>query len=157
MVPDSSEDCEQQQLHEARKCTERLINTRDRSETELRQRLLKKGFDPAVVEREVASAVAAGLIDDERFMRLYIQGKKNRYWGQRRIESELRRFGIDLKLHEGYPERFFTEEDELTRAQACLARFHTNAKDPWVASYRHLVSKGFELQVAQRTLKKLTI
>ncbi|MCL1846809.1 MAG: RecX family transcriptional regulator [Coriobacteriia bacterium] len=151
-APDSPKSFDEQ-LQEARKCTERLINYRDRSAAELMQRLQRKGFEQTVVAHEVDSAIAIGLVDDERFTRLFIQGKKNRNWGQRRIESELRRFGIELRLCDGYPERFFTEEDELKRASECLNRFHTNAKDPWAASYRYLVSKGYEAQVAQRVLR----
>lgn len=145
------------ELQRARKHTERLINTRDRSSSELGQRLKKAGFSSEVIAREVEEAVASGLVDDQRFMQLYIQGKTRSGWGQNRIVAELRRFGIDLRHCDGYPDSFFTAEDELDRALECLNRFHTSSKDPWNARYRRLLSKGYTRETAQTALKTLTI
>lgn len=145
------------QLKEARKRTERLINTRDRSSAELKDRLTRIGFTDEVVQHEVAAAVDAGLVDDQRFARLFIQGKTNRGWGQARIVSELRRFGIDLRLYEGYPECFFTPEDQFSRALECISKFHTSSKDPWSAHYRRLISRGYSREIAIKVLKTLTI
>jgi regulatory protein len=132
-----------EQLYEARKKTERLLAVRDRSEREMRDRLTQAGFSEQVVEREVGLLVAAGLIDDERFTRLYIAGKSRSGWGRLRIEKELGRFGIDLKHCEGYPEEFFCEEDEFERALHDLERFSSRAKDRYSAQYRFLAAKGF--------------
>jgi regulatory protein len=137
-----------------RRRTERLIGTRERSEAELRSRLLRAGFDEDVVQREVARCIAAGLVDDERFARLYIAGKKRSGWGCRRIEQELLRFGIELRACEDYPAAFFNEDDEFERACACLARFHSSARDQQAARFRRLLSKGFSTQIAQRALRE---
>jgi regulatory protein len=134
--------------------TERLIGTRERSKAELRSRLLQAGFGEDVVEQELARCIAAGLVDDERFARLYIAGKKRSGWGCRRIEQELIRFGIELRACEDYPAAFFNEEDELERACACLARFHSSARDQHAARFRRLLSKGFSIQTAQRALRE---
>jgi len=142
-----------EQLHEARKRTERLINVRDRSSAELRKRLREAGFTDAVVEEEVEDALSLGLIDDERFTRLYVQGKKRSGWGQNRIEVEIRRYGIELRYCEGYPESFFTEEEELRRAQECLSCFHSAAKNRWAAQYRRLISKGFSTGITLKALR----
>ena len=145
------------QLREARKKTERLISVRDRSSAELKLRLEKAGFSDTVIRREVDDALSAGLVDDERFMRLYIEGKKRCGWGQNRIEAELKRFGIEIRLSEGYPESFFDEEEEIKRAQECLCSFRSSAKDQWAAGYRRLISRGFSREIAQKVLRTLTI
>lgn len=132
-----------EQLYEARKRTERLLAVRDRSELEMQDRLSQAGFSEKVVEREIGLLVAAGLIDDTRFARLYIAGKSRSGWGRIRIEKELGRFGIDLKHCEGYPEEFFCDGEEFERAAAVLERFHSHAKDQYSARYRFLASKGF--------------
>jgi regulatory protein len=133
--------------------TERLIGTRERSEAELRERLLRAGFDKDVVEGEVRRCVAAGLVDDQRFARQFIAGKKHSGWGRTRIEQELRRYGIELRLFEGYPELFFSDEDELGRALACLERFHSSARDQGAARFRRLLSKGYSMEIAQKALR----
>ena len=147
----------EEQLREARKCTERLINVRERSSVELGRRLQKAGFADDIVEREVNGAVSAGLINDERFALLYMQSKKRSCWGRSHIEAKLRFFGIDIKSFEGYPERFFSDEEEIQLAQEYLKRFHTSSKDPRAACFRRLTSRGFSFETAQKATKKLTI
>jgi len=148
---------EQLQLREARKRTERLINTRERSSTELSQRLSKAGFADAIVECEVDDALAKGLVDDERFAQLYIESKKRSGWGQRHIEAKLRLFGIDIKSFEGYPERYFSDQEEAHLAEEYVERFHTTSKDPRSACFRRLINRGFSQEIAKRAVKKLTI
>jgi regulatory protein len=142
-------------LQGARKKAERLIGVRDRSETELRGRLARAGFDEPIVERVVSEALSVGLLDDDRFVRLYIAGKKRSGWGRLRIERELTRYGIELGCREGYPGAFFTDEDEFDRARACLEKHPVRAKDQRAAQYRHLLSKGFSAGIARKALFSL--
>jgi regulatory protein len=142
----------EEQLYEIRKRTERLLAARDRSESEMRDRLTRAGFSEKVVEREVSLLVASGLVDDKRFTSLYVAGKRRSGWGRFRIERELGRFGIDLKHCEGYPEEFFCDTDELERATDCLARFRSQAKDRYAAQYRFLASKGFSADIIRKAL-----
>jgi regulatory protein len=142
-------------LREARKKAECLISVRERSEVELRERLKRAGFKDAVVEQVIGEALAVGLVDDSRFVELYVAGKKRSGWGQARIERELRRYGIELQQQGSYPDEFFSEEEECERAFACLEGFRSRAKDQEAARYRHLLSKGFSQQVAWRTLRSL--
>jgi regulatory protein len=141
----------------ARAKTELLIKVRDRSTKELADRLRQAGFPEQIARAEVARAVRAGLVDDERFCRLYVSGKAHLGWGRNRITREIRRYGIDLSQKEGYPEAFFSEEDELERARLCLRSFHTRSKNPQAACLRRLVNKGFSLSIARQALSELTV
>lgn len=47
----------------------RLLSVRPRSRRELRDRLLRAGFEPEEVEEELGRLEAVGLVDDERFAR----------------------------------------------------------------------------------------
>jgi regulatory protein len=142
----------EEQLQEARKKAERLLSVRERSEAELRERLGRAGFDEQIVDRVINEAQGVGLIDDARFVRLYIAGKKRSGWGCLRIERELKRYGIELRCCMGYPEEFFTDEDEIARASVCLERLHSRAKDQGAARYRHLLSKGFSTTTAWKAV-----
>jgi regulatory protein len=145
----------EEQLLGARKKAERLISVRDRSEAELRGRLGRAGFDEQVVERIVSEARTVGLVDDARFVRLYIAGKKRSGWGCVRIERELKRYGIELRPSAGYPEAFFSDEDEVDRARLCLTRLRSRARDQQSAQYRHLLSTGFSPTTAWKALRSL--
>jgi regulatory protein len=140
-------------LREARGKAERLLSVRDRSTGELRRRLAHAGFDETVVERVIGEAQATGLLDDARFTRLYVAGKKRSGWGRVRIEKELARYGIELRRCDGYPGEFFTDEDELERAQVCLERLRSRAKNQRAAQYHHLMAKGFSAETTHRALR----
>ncbi|MDR1014054.1 MAG: recombination regulator RecX [Coriobacteriales bacterium] len=142
----------EERLRAARRKAERLIGVRERSVAELGLRLAQAGFEEALVAQVVGEAQAAGLVDDGRFARLYIEGKKRSGWGRSRIEQGLERFGIEPGCHEGCPAASFSDDDELERARACLERFRSRAKDPQAARYRHLLSKGFSPQIARRAV-----
>jgi regulatory protein len=141
------------QLKQARQKAECLISARDRSETELRKRLERAGFEKSIVDQVIDEVLAVGLVDDKRFIQLYLAGKKRGGWGRVRIEQELRRYGIELHRCEGYPEEFFSEEDELERARACLEGFHSSAKNQEAARYRHLMTKGFSAETTWKALR----
>ncbi len=141
-----------EQLREIQKRTEMLIRVRDRSEFELKDRLARVGFDSALIEHELARTQASGLVDNERFTRLFISGKKKCGWGQIRIENELKRFGIELHTLDGYPEEFFEYEEELDRAESLLQNFRTTAKDKYAACYRKLQAKGFSSEIISKAM-----
>jgi regulatory protein len=140
---------EEQQLALARKKAERLISVRERSEAELRARLARAGFDEPIIERVLSDALAIGLVDDARFARLYVASKKRSGWGRLRIEKALADFVI--KLTDG-----LSDEDELSRARACLAKHRVRAKDERAAHYRYLLSKGYTSTIAYQALPTST-
>jgi regulatory protein len=149
----ADEECNpEERLRQARRKVEHLIGTRERSEAELRVRLMRAGFDEALTERVLDEARVSNLVDDARFIHLYIAGKKRSGWGRIRIERGLTRYGIELRSHEGYPQAFFTDEDEIDRARSCLERFHSRAKDQRVACYHHLMAKGFSAETTHKVL-----
>jgi regulatory protein len=140
-------------LHCARRQAERLISVRDRSEAELTERLIRAGFEADIVKQVVDEAVVVGLVDDERFVRLYVAGKKRSGWGRLRIERSLEGFGIGPGSRAGCLGDLLTDEEELERACACLEQYRPRAKDQDAARYRHLLSKGFNSQIAHRALQ----
>ena len=137
-----------------KKC-ERLLSARERSAGELLRRLQTDGFDFELAQGLVARLQESGLVDDERFCRLYVQGKRRQGWGMRRIVYELKSYTIDA---ESYPELFdgFTNDDELERASEALQRYRGRSADPYAGRYRYLASKGFAPDIISQTLKANT-
>jgi regulatory protein len=152
VVKEKGESVFEEQLQQARKKAECLIGVRDRSEAELRERLRRAGFRDLIVEQVMNEALAVGLVDDRRFIQVYVASKRRSGWGRVRIEQELRRYGIELGRYGGYLEEFFSEGDELERACACLEGFYSRAKDQKAARYRHLLTKGFSPETAWKAL-----
>lgn len=81
-----------------RKCREYallLFSYRARSEKELRQRLEKKGWTPAVIEEVIKNLKETGLLDDEKLARRFVHDRITvGHKGKSRVKAELTRIGI---------------------------------------------------------------
>lgn len=131
-----------------------LLNTRDFSEFSMRQRLAKAGFPQDVIDQAVAYALKSRLIDDKRFADLFISSRVQAGYGRQRIERELQERGIDCFEVPGYPDAYFDDEDELSRALSCLDSHHTSAKNARDSHFRYLLNKGFSSSIASRALRQ---
>ena len=83
----------------------KLLDYQDRTSSELREKLLKKGFSEEDIEEVVPALEESGLVNDERYASLYAQSKLNAGKGSRWIKQKLREKGvtdekIENALHE---------------------------------------------------------
>lgn len=74
----------------------RLLAHRPRAERELAARLRRRGFPAATVEAEVARLRRAGLLDDERFARAWVESRAGR--GRLLLRRELLARGVPAGL-----------------------------------------------------------
>ncbi|MDR1261862.1 MAG: regulatory protein RecX [Oscillospiraceae bacterium] len=70
------------------------LRERARTESEIRDKLEKKGFDAEVVAYILTRLRATGLLDDARFARDWAQARARKAIGSRRIRQELRMKGV---------------------------------------------------------------
>lgn len=97
----------------------RLLDARPRSAAELRQRLRRKEFPPAVAEQAVARLAELGLVDDAAFTRMLIESRQNaRPRGQLAIRDELRRKGVSREVIDAAISETDDAEAEQARAMA---------------------------------------
>ncbi len=74
----------------------RLLDARPRSEHEMRTRLALRGFDPATIDHEIERLRNAGLLDDARFARAWVEDRKRvSPRGSAMLRYELLGRGID--------------------------------------------------------------
>lgn len=89
----------------ARRCYDaalRLISLRPRSEKEIRDRLIRRGFDPADVESTITRLKESNLINDEEFARFWIENRETfKPRSRRLLKQELRSKGVDNALIAG--------------------------------------------------------
>lgn len=126
----------------------RLLERMDRTEAQLRQKLLDAEFEPEIVEQAMAYVKSFGYLDDERYVRNYIefrQAQKSR----RQLEQELQyRKGVSPELiRKVYEELDPVDEKELIRRQ--LEKKHYNAREADEKQRQKvmasLVRKGFRM------------
>ena len=125
-----------------------MLSRRDHGTSEARDKLVRYGFRDQEIDAALSRATEMRFLDDERFSGYFIEERKRRGWGRRKIEGELKRRGIFPDDIPGYPDAFFDDEDDLARARALLSRRDIPSGRAFDKLVRHLVSKGFSYGVA---------
>jgi len=135
----------------------RLLGYRPRSEAEIRQRLLKRGFDIGDTEKALARLKEQGLVDDVAFARFWKDNRESFSPRSRRLTAlELRRKGLPGDVIETVV-REINEGDSAYRAALRKA-----GRLP-LADYRlfrtrlgaYLVRRGFGYEVINETVARL--
>ncbi|MGA8718601.1 MAG: regulatory protein RecX [Solirubrobacteraceae bacterium] len=102
----------------------RYLNSRERTQAEMRGHLERKGIDARDVERSIRVLVEQGYLDDARFAHLFVQDKRElEGWGADRIRQVLGTRGVDAEVvEEALAEHEQDSEGEVERALAVLRR-----------------------------------
>lgn len=72
----------------------RLLARREHSRHELRDKLRSRGLDPGLIDPVLDDLSRSGLLSDARFVDSYVYARRQRGFGPRRIEAELRERGV---------------------------------------------------------------
>lgn len=108
--------------YDTREAALHLLSYRPRAVRELRDRLLRKGFEPARIDRCLETLRAAGFLDDALFAESHTrEAVRLRPRGSRRIVAELRRKGVAESTATAAVERVFTTEESGDRELALRA------------------------------------
>jgi regulatory protein len=136
----------------------RLLSVRSRSRAELRNRLVRAGYEPLEVEEAIADLEAVGLVDDERFAREYAEHQRRRGMGRRAGMAALRAKGVGRDLAERAVGETNPEDEAelaLELARGRLDRLRTVA--PEIAQRRtvdFLLRRGYEPNVARTAVRR---
>ncbi len=92
-----------------------LIEFKDRTEKELRDRFKEKGYDENDIEDEIEFLKNYGYINDKRYAEHFTHDAINiKKWGKMRIRTELLRKGVDREtIDNTIEDAFFEVEDDL--------------------------------------------
>jgi regulatory protein len=130
----------------------RLLSARERTASDLRARLARKGFPPLDIEKALARAVELGYVDDLRAARL-----KARRW----VERGLPRAAIELALRDAgvgpaaIAATMAEAPEERQLAQAALVwRFRRRSPAPEKAA-RYLAGRGFDAELVADLVREL--
>lgn len=112
----------QSQLKKAKIKALNLLERMDRTEAQLREKLLKAEFEPELVEQAIAYVKSYGYLDDERYVRNYIEYRKEQK-SRRQLEQE-------LQFRKGVPQELIRKvyEDLEPSDEKILIRKHLQKK-----------------------------
>lgn len=128
----------------------RLLAQRPRSETEMRTRLAMRGVDPEAISEEMERLRQAGLLDDEKFARAWVEDRKRLApRGRRMLRYELLGRGIQ-------PESVDLVTSDIDDRETAIALARTKARGAAIASYDAFLARvgsflrrrGFDYAVA---------
>ena len=85
-------------VQQVQNCAQVYLANREHSRLELYHKLIKKGFDSAIIDTVLTQLQANNLLSDERFVENYLRVRISKGYGPLRIEQELRERGISSTL-----------------------------------------------------------
>jgi regulatory protein len=130
----------------------RLIASRLHSTAELRRKLARKEFGPAVVDAVIADLVRMGYLDDAAFAKARASSAaRYKQHGKRRAKTELMRAGVSGEVADAALDEVYDRNDSLAVARDLARKQAPRLKklDPQVARRRlmgMLQRRGFEYE-----------
>lgn len=142
-------------LKRAKRKAMSLLQSMDRTESELRDRLLRQDFPEETVDQAVRYVKSFGYVDDRRYAESVILSRKGRK-SRREIYAELSGKKIDGEIVDEMMERCYEESDSGEALRHLLRKKHY---DPSRASveekqklYAYLARKGFSYGEIKKAL-----
>ena len=97
--PEPVSNPEDSELVKAKSDALRLLSFKPRSVKELEDRLKKKKYTPALVDKVIEGLKGQGLLDDEKFARLFAHSSVHTHpTGKRRLEFDLSKKGLSKDM-----------------------------------------------------------
>ena len=136
----------------------RLLSARSRSESEIKDRLKRAGYNVLVAERILDSLKKERLVNDFDFAMEWISAHGNSR-GVTMLVDELRQKGIDEKVIDEAIEMRGDELDEKETAKKIIEEKLNSEESEDIEKVkakmlRHLVSKGFDREIAEDVINK---
>ena len=134
----------------------RYLGYRPRSESEVKQRLQRHGFDSECTEKTIGRLKEQGLVDDSEFARFWLENRETFSPRSRRLTSlELRRKGLDSDTIE----RIVSGVDDTDSAYRAAVIKAGRLVSTDYNSFRrrlgdHLVRRGFGYDVIKETVER---
>ncbi|NLM75167.1 MAG: regulatory protein RecX [Clostridiaceae bacterium] len=145
-------------VRSARESAVRFLLSRDRSEAEVINKLIYKGFDKDVAKDAAQALKAIGYIDDDRFARRYIAERiRLKSLSKKALRLELKRKGIaDEIIDEALSELEIEEEEVAFRAaRKKFGKYDIRDEKIQLKIMRFLCHRGFSIETGKKVIKYL--
>ena len=138
-----------------------LLKIRDRSVFELKSRLKRKKFPPAIIDKIIAKLLTQKLLDDEKFAKLWIDFRSSfRPKGERVLRLELQKFGLAQEIIDQALKGQSSQDVQFELAyKAALKKraFKTLPPDEFHQKITgFLARRGFSWEVIQQVIAKMS-
>lgn len=133
-----------------------LINKHYYSTYQIKQKLIKKGANKIIINNIVKYLKDNKLLDDKELTLNYIDSLSKEYYGKLRIKKILISKGLDCSFIDEYLTKEKEEEKCKTYYPIGVKKFLNKPDEKQRESIvRHLINKGYEIDVINKTLREL--
>ena len=132
------------------------ISYSQKSTYEIRQKLKEQKFSEDVIEKIIAYLDSYGFLDDESYVKAYIRDKDEiSNWSRGKIRFMLKRKHIDDNLIDDYI-YMISDEREAEKAEFFADKKIKNdfSYENRAKVFRHLASKGFDVDIINQVLNE---
>lgn len=139
----------------------RIVEKTYKSEKELKDKLLLKGYDKDSIEKSIEFLKEYGFINDNNFAKLYIKDK-NRTQGKSKIKYDLIKKGISEDIIESSISNIDEDDERDNAYNIAIKKYNVIAKredDKYKLSqklFRFLLSKGYSYDTVSYVVRKIT-
>ena len=133
----------------------RLLELRDRTEKELRDKLKEKGFNEEETDAAIGYVSSYGYLNDEKYTENYIFFNKERK-SRRRIAFDLKTKGIPAEIIDRKLEENPYDETGLIRKMLIKRMQKEDPSDPryYVKLSNYLFGKGFDISDIEKVMSE---
>lgn len=143
----------EESCHRCHQASLNLLKYRPRSELELKQRLLRKGFLSGVIEKTLKRLKDLSLVDDTAFAALWADSRKTNR-SRRLIRLELQRKGISKDIVQQVTSDIDEESTALAIARKKARSLQGKAPREFQGKIlTYLLQKGFNYDVSKRAAR----
>lgn len=129
------------------------ISATRKTEKQVRDFLVKKGYLPTVIDFVIEKMRGYGFLDDNEYAEAYV-GFASRKKGSRLIRMELKSKGVSEEYIEGALDSV-DEKTQVETAKEILRKYmrgKESTRENLQKAYRYLMGKGFDYEVAKTAL-----
>lgn len=146
------------QIQEIKDYAFNLLSYRDRSAYEMKDRLLKKGYQEDEVVTVIKRLKELSYIDDNKFAEKWVRYRiKNKPRGSNMLKKELNSKGIEEKIINRVLEKLIDNELEVDLGCSLAKKWLKSHKEDLSKLKRYLYYKGFPAAIIYTILHELKI
>ena len=138
----------------------RIVERSYKSERELKDKLLLKGYDKDSIEKTMEFLKEYNFLSDNNYTKMYVKDK-SKVQGKNKIKFDLYRKGIDEEIIQEELSSIDEEDEREVAYNLVLKKYNVISKresDKYKLSqklYRYIVSKGYSYDIASYAIKKV--
>ncbi len=145
-------------LNRAKEYALRLLEYRERSEQEIKERMARKNYNERLIKSTIESLKNHNLVNDRRFARMWAESCLRRSYGRWKVQTDLNKKGIDKEIVEEVLRESYSKVDEVQIALALIQKKWPSLKKEENALLRRvsefLKRRGFPFEVIAEVIRQ---